>query len=75
MVSLGHVAEEVVTGQVDIVNDLAQVGIAISVSQVDQVVYKKKEIYFNSQLFLFGCRSFRYFELGQKKLELSYFLL
>ena len=41
MVSLGHIAEEVVTGQVDIVNDLAQVGIEIGVSQVDQVVCKK----------------------------------
>ena len=51
MVSLGHVAEEVVTGQVDIVNDLAQVGIEIGVSQVDQVVCKKiKDIFQPSTL-------------------------
>ena len=54
MVSLGHVAEEVVTGQVDIVNDLAQVGIEIGVSQVDQVVCKKTKRYISTLNFSFS---------------------
>ena len=41
MITLGHVAEQVVTSQVDVVNDLTQVSVEVGVGQVDQVVCKE----------------------------------
>ena len=38
VVSLGHVAEHIVASQVDIVDDLAQVGLEVRVSQILQIV-------------------------------------
>jgi len=38
VITLGHVFEHIVAGQIDIVNDLAQVGFEVSGSQVVQVV-------------------------------------
>jgi len=38
VITLGHIFEHIVTGQIDIVNDLAQVGLEVSGGQVVQVV-------------------------------------
>ena len=38
VVSLGHVAEHIVASQIDIVDDLAQVGLKVRVSQILQIV-------------------------------------
>jgi hypothetical protein len=38
VITLGHVFEHIVSGQIDIVNDLAQVGFEVSGGQVVQVV-------------------------------------
>merc|ERR1712018_486703 len=38
MVTLGHIFEQIVPGQIDIVNDLAQIFLEISIGQTDQVV-------------------------------------
>ena len=38
VVSLGHVSEHIVAGQVDIMDDFAQVGLEVSVSQVLQII-------------------------------------